>query len=202
MQITGGKFKNKKISTLGKGDPKNHLRPTRSLIRQAIFNLITNGGYNHAYKGDYGDNSNASYVENKRVLDLFAGSGLLGFESLSRGASHVTFVEKNKIAQSHINANCAKLGLKPYCKVIIADATKLNPNNAMPYDLVFLDPPYHQGLGHLALNRIATKNWLSRNALIIWEEGEAITPPLGFDMCDHRQYGKSHLHILRYQPSE
>ena len=134
-------------------------------MREAIFNLLINGGY-----GDP--------VTDARVLDLFAGTGALGLEALSRGAASLTLVDDGSAARALIAKNIALC--RTQAQHLRLNATRLPPNPAAPHDLIFLDPPYGKGLGQAALAVAQQGNWLAPEALVVWEEGSALAPPPRF----------------------
>lgn len=182
MRIIGGSKKGTALTSLGKGDLSAQLRPTSDRLRESIFNLLQHGDYPE--------------IEGARVLDLFAGSGALGFEALSRGAEFCLFVENGAKASMLIRKNTEILGFGSKAKHFKRDATKLGAVQGAPFSLVFLDPPYHRALGDKALLSAKAHGWLAVGATIIWEEGAKQTIPPGFTLQDMRQYGDSFLHIL------
>jgi 16S rRNA (guanine966-N2)-methyltransferase len=188
MRIVGGKFKGTALASVGKGDQAAHLRPTTDRVRESIFNLLINGGYGDPVTG-------------AQVLDLFAGTGALGFEALSRGADHVLFVDDGVKARSLIRQNIDILQAIGATKLYRRDATRMGPARDLRYDLVFLDPPYGKGLGAKALHSIAGGGWLTDDALIVWEENTEQVPPSGYTLLDARRYGDTCVHILRFSAS-
>ena len=166
------------LATLGKGDPGAHLRPTPDRVREALFSMLGSRGA----------------VQNAHVLDLFAGTGALGFEALSRGAARAVFVENGRTGQRLIAENIAKLGAADQVQVLRGDATRLGPVPDTPFDLAFLDPPYGKGLGEKAL--AAVQGWLRPGALIVWEESAQMTAPPGYTLLDHRKFGTAHITLL------
>lgn len=184
MRIIGGRARGLHLAPLGEGDAKAHLRPTSDRVREAIFNLLLNGGYGNPVQG-------------ARVLDLFAGTGALGLEALSRGASRVAFVDDGATSRALLRRNIDLMRAMGETDVWRRDATRMGPNRGPGYDLVFLDPPYGQGLGERALASLIEGGWLAPTALIIWEEGSAPPPPPGFDQRDQRRYGETWVTILR-----
>ena len=184
MRIIGGRFKGTGLASVGKGDTGAHLRPTSDRVRESIFNLLINGGY-----GDP--------ITDARVLDLFAGTGALGFEALSRGADYVLFIDEGAKARALIRQNIDILRAIGATKLFRRNATKLGPIVGEPYDLVFLDPPYGKDLGAKALTAAKDGGWLAKDALIVWEEGSEQAVPDGFVMLDARKYGDTWVHILR-----
>lgn len=184
MRIIGGTRRGLKLAEVGEGDVSAHLRPTSDRVREAIFNLLINGGHGNPVAG-------------ARVLDLFAGTGALGLESLSRGAVQATFVDDGAKALALIRANVAKMRVEGQTQVIRQDARRLAANPGTGYGLVFLDPPYGRELGEAALGAALKGGWLAPNAMVVWEEGVAATAPDGFVMADQRKYGDTIVTLLR-----
>lgn len=184
MRIIGGARRGLKLAEVGEGDPTAHLRPTSDRVRETIFNLLINGGHGDPVTG-------------ARVLDLFAGTGALGLEALSRGAARVAFVDDGATARALLRANIEKMQAMGATDVWRRDATRMGPNRGPGYGLVFLDPPYHKGLGEAALASCLDGDWLAPGAMVVWEEGTAPVPPAGFDMLDQRKYGETLVTLLR-----
>lgn len=184
MRIVAGRFRGRALAAIGKGDPAAHLRPTTDRTRESLFNILAGGRF-----GDP--------ITDARVLDLFAGTGALGLEALSRGAAHATFVDDGVKALGLIRQNIALCGVKAETRIIKRDARRLPPNDGVPCDLVFLDPPYGKGLGELALAQALTEGWIREGALIVWEDSAAISPPDGVEVLDSRRYGDTVIHLLR-----
>lgn len=184
MRIIGGARRGLKLAEVGEGDPSAHLRPTSDRVREAIFNLLINGGHGDPVTG-------------ARVLDLFAGTGALGLEALSRGAARVAFVDDGATARALLRANIEKMQAMGATDVWRRDATRMGPNRGPGYGLVFLDPPYHKGLGEVALASCLEGGWLAPGAMVVWEEGTAPLPPAGFDLLDQRKYGDTLVTLLR-----
>lgn len=182
MRIVAGRLKGLQLTPLGKGDAAAHLRPTGDRVRENLFNILMSRGL----------------PEGARVLDLFAGTGALGLEALSRGAAHVTFVDNGAKAQSLLRANIAKAKAEATTDLFHRDAARLGPAPGDPATLVFLDPPYGKGLGVGALAAGAENGWFAPAAVLIWEEAAPQTPPPGFTLLDLRRYGAAHIHILEY----
>ena len=126
MRIIGGQFRGLHLAAIGQGDLAAHLRPTTDRVRESIFNLLINGGY-------------GTPVAGARVLDLFAGTGALGLEALSRGAAHATFVDDGAKAQSLLRQNIDLTRTTHSTVVLRRDATKLPENRSAPFTLIFLD---------------------------------------------------------------
>lgn len=184
MRIIGGRSRGLQLAPVGEGDAKAHLRPTTDRVRESIFNLLLNGGYGNP-------------VQDARVLDLFAGTGALGLEALSRGAARVAFVDDGATSRALLRRNIELMRAMGQTDVWRRDATRMGPNRGAGYDLVFLDPPYGMGLGEKALASLIEGGWLSPNALIVWEEGSAPIAPPGFDQIDQRKYGDTIVTILK-----
>ncbi|MFQ6753215.1 16S rRNA (guanine(966)-N(2))-methyltransferase RsmD [Cereibacter sphaeroides] len=181
MRIIGGQRRGLKLAEVGEGDARAHLRPTSDRVREAIFNLLLNGGYGNPVAGGH-------------VLDLFAGTGALGLEALSRGAQRATFVENGTAALALLRRNIALMRAEAATAVERRDATQAPPAPATPVTLCFLDPPYSKGLGERAL--AAHAGWLAPGALVLWEENIAPVPPEGFTQLDQRRYGDTLVTIL------
>ena len=184
MRIVGGERRGLKLADLGAGDAAARLRPTSDRVREAIFNLLMNGPYGNPVAG-------------ARVLDLFAGTGALGLEALSRGAARVAFVDDGAAARALLRRNIEAMQAMGVTDVWRRDATKMGPNRGPGYDLVFLDPPYGKALGEAALASCRAGGWLAPGAMVVWEEGTAPTPPEGFEELDQRRYGDTRVTILR-----
>jgi 16S rRNA (guanine966-N2)-methyltransferase len=140
-------------------------------------------------------------IEGRRVLDLFAGSGALGLEAMSRGAAFALFVETEAAARGAIRDNIEALGLFGHTRIHRRDATDLGLKPAGlgdPFDLVFLDPPYHKGLGERALSRLREGQWITDDALIVFECAADETPDVSaFETLDMRDYGAAKVLFLR-----
>ncbi len=184
MRIVGGTHRGLKLADPGAGDPAAHLRPTPDRVREALFNALTQGRWGNLLAG-------------ARVLDLFAGTGALGLEALSRGAAQVVFVEEGAAGRALIRANIEKMRAGGVTRLFRRDATRLGENRGPGFDLLFMDPPYGQGLGARALGSAQADGWLAPGAVVVWEESAAQEPPEGFTLLDHRQYGQTWLSILR-----
>eukprot|EP00903_Cladosiphon_okamuranus_P018446 g16969.t1 len=135
-------------------------------------------------------------IDGARVLDLFAGTGALGLEALSRGAAQVTFVDDGRVAQKLLAENIATLGLRDATRVIRASALRLPPAEDAA-QLIFLDPPYGKDLGPKALAAARAQGWIAPDALIVWEERGPQDPPEGFTLLEHKTYGDTVMTLLR-----
>jgi 16S rRNA (guanine966-N2)-methyltransferase len=178
----GGRLRGLALADLGAGDPAAHLRPTSDRVRESLFNILQGGRYGTPIAG-------------ARVLDLFAGTGALGLEALSRGAAFATFVESGATALALLRQNIAKTRTETETTVLPRDAT--HPGAGQPHDLVFLDPPYGKGLGEQALTAAQSQGWLAPEALIVWEERTPMPAPEGFTPLETRRYGDTHITFLR-----
>src|SRR5579862_1206446 len=165
MRVVGGRLRSRPIA----GPKGEALRPTADRLRESLFNILA-----HAY-GDP--------VSGARILDLFAGTGALGIEAVSRGAVFALFVDQGVEARALIRANVEALGLGGVTKIFRRDATKLGAAPPLPpFSLAFLDPPYGQGLAEQALTSAHAGGWLAPEALIVVEEatGAGFAAPEGF----------------------
>lgn len=185
MRIIGGRMRGLALTAVGKGDAGAHLRPTSDRVRESLFNLL--GG------GRFGDP-----VGDAVVLDLFAGTGALGLEALSRGAAHVTFVENGRVGGQLLAANIKKADVVSVTRILKADATRLPACTDRPADLIFLDPPYGKGMGEKALASAVKGGWLESCAQVVWEEDTAQEAPDGFQVLEARRYGQTWLTLLQF----
>ncbi len=183
MRIIAGEFRGRALASVGKGDAGAHLRPTTDRVRESLFNVL---GHQIDFDG-------------LRVLDLFAGTGALGLEALSRGAAHVTFVDDGRVAQGLIRKNIDLTRSADRTDLIRRDATRLGENPGAPYDLLFLDPPYGKSLGQKAIAALS-QGWIADEALIVWEENAPMQPPAGFTQQDSRKYGDTHITLMWSDP--
>ncbi|MBO6602700.1 MAG: 16S rRNA (guanine(966)-N(2))-methyltransferase RsmD [Roseicyclus sp.] len=184
MRIIAGTHRGKRLASVGKGDAGAHLRPTSDRVRESLFNLLVNGGYGDPLGG-------------ARVLDLFAGTGALGLEALSRGASHATFVDDGAVARALLRENIGLCQAQGVTRLFRRDATRLGEVPGKPFDLVFLDPPYGKGVGERALASAQAGGWLAPGALIVWEENIPPVLPEGVALLDQRRYGDTLITLAR-----
>ncbi|MBL4629334.1 MAG: 16S rRNA (guanine(966)-N(2))-methyltransferase RsmD [Roseicyclus sp.] len=184
MRIVGGRLRGKNLADVGEGDGAAHLRPTSDRVRENLFNLLTNG-------------RNGDLVRGTHVLDLFAGTGALGLEALSRGAIHATFVDSGNAARALLRENIALCSAQGVTKVFRRDAADIGPAKT-PCNLVFLDPPYGQGLGEPALAAAVENGWLAPGATVVWEESAPPFVSAPFTILDQRSYGQTTITILRH----
>jgi 16S rRNA (guanine966-N2)-methyltransferase len=189
LRIVSGDFRGKAI-VAPKGEAT---RPTSDRARQAVFNILEHAPWSPG-------------LRDRRVIDLFAGSGALGLEALSRGAAFCLFVETDEAARGAIRENVDAMGLFGRTRVHRRSAVDLGvrPGADGPaFDLGFLDPPYAKGLGEEALARLAAGGWLASGATVVFERGvgEAPFEAEGYEPLDAREYGAARVHFLRYAPA-
>jgi 16S rRNA (guanine966-N2)-methyltransferase len=183
VRIIAGAFKGRALAAVGKGDAGAHLRPTTDRVRENLFNILSGGRFDIDFDG-------------ARVLDLFAGTGALGLEALSRGATHLTCVDTGRNSLDLIRQNIAICGAKDQVKILKCDATRLPKNGDEPFNLIFLDPPYKKSMGERAIALALAGGWIADDALIIWEEGQDIVVPAELSLVDTRKYGDSRAYFL------
>ena len=183
MRIVGGKWRGRKLSKLAGNFLSPDLRPTMDRVRETIFNILAHGVFFD--------------VKGTRVLDLFCGTGALGFEALSRGAKHVSFIDRDKTSISILSENISLLNAEKEVMVLQSDATKLRKNIGQDFDLIFLDPPYGRGLGELALDIALMHGWISKNAVVVWEEQNEIFPPKKLNLVKSRPIGNISLNFFK-----
>jgi 16S rRNA (guanine966-N2)-methyltransferase len=182
MRVVGGDLRGRTLAA-----PKSQaIRPTADRLRESLFNILT-----HAYGDPIGG---------ARVLDLFAGTGALGIEALSRGAAFALFVDDGAEARALLRENVATLGLGGTTRIFRRDATKLGPAHPIePFSLVFLDPPYGKGLAEKALISARDGGWLASEALLVVEEAKksAFAPPPAFSEIERRGYDDTEFVVLK-----
>jgi 16S rRNA (guanine966-N2)-methyltransferase len=182
MRIVGGRLRSRPLA----GPKSEAVRPTSDRLREALFNILA-----HAY-GDP--------VAGARVLDLFAGTGALGIEALSRGANYALFVDEGVEARALLRQNIEALGLGGVTRIFRRDATRLGPAHPVePFDLVFADPPYGRGLAEKTLASAREGGWLKPQALIVIEEAAeaGFAVPEGFEELERRTYDDTELVFIR-----
>jgi 16S rRNA (guanine966-N2)-methyltransferase len=182
VRVVGGRLRGRTIVA-----PKSKaIRPTADRLRESLFNILI-----HSFDDP---------VTGARVLDLYAGTGALGIEALSRGAAFALFVDEGAEARALLRENVAALGLGGTSKVFRRDATRLGePNPLAPFSLAFIDPPYGHGLATAALNSARAGGWLTPDALIVVEEATKakFAAPEGFREIDRRRYDDTEFVFLR-----
>lgn len=187
MRVSGGLHGGRTL----KAPSSNKIRPTSDKLRQAVFNILA-----HAY-GDP--------VSGASVLDLFAGTGALGIEALSRGAVFTLFVEEAAEARALIRTNVEALQLTGVTKIYRRDATKLGPRGLFEkFTLLFCDPPYGKGFAEKALASAREGGWLAKNTLVVVEEAAdaKFTAPEGFEVLERRTYDDTEIFFLRLTSTE
>jgi 16S rRNA (guanine966-N2)-methyltransferase len=181
MRIVGGRLRGRVLA----GPKSQAVRPTADRLRETLFNILV-----HAY-GDP--------VTNARVLDLFAGTGALGLEAMSRGAAFALFVDEGAEARALLRENVATLGLGGTTRIFRRDATKLGDAHPIePFSLIFLDPPYGKGFAEKALLSALAGGWLGDDVLMVVEEAtDAFKAPEGFAEIERRKYDETEFVFLR-----
>ena len=182
MRVVGGRLRSRPIA----GPKDEGLRPTADRLREALFNILA-----HAY-GDP--------VAGARVLDLFAGTGALGIEAISRGAAYALFVDEGVEARALLRENTETLGLGGVTRIFRRDATRLGPAHPLePISLAFLYPPYSKGLAEKALASARAGGWLKPQALVVVEEAAdaRFAAPEGFEELERRAYDDTEFVFLR-----
>ena len=187
MRIVSGEFRGRALHA----PTGEATRPTSDRARQAIFNILEHAPWSPG-------------MRDLRVMDLFAGTGALGFEALSRGAAFCLFVETDEAARGAIRETVDSFGLFGRTRVHRRDATDLGvrPGGDGPaFHLAFLDPPYAKGLGEAALAKLAAGGWLVPGAIVVFERGasEPAFSAEGFEALDVRDYGAAKVHFLRFE---
>jgi 16S rRNA (guanine966-N2)-methyltransferase len=183
MRVVGGRLKGRNIAS----PASREIRPTQDRLRESLFNILV-----HAY---------GNPIEGARVLDLFAGTGALGIEAVSRGAAFTLFVDNGAEARALLRNNVEALGLGGVTKVYRRDAANLGPAHPVePFSLVFLDPPYGKGLAEKALASLRDGGWLTPSALLVVEESKAAVFQAGegFAELERRAYDDTEFVFLRF----
>ena len=186
MRIISGKFRGLSLST-----PKDErVRPTSDRVREALFNVIAHNNFGMDFS-----------LNGVRVLDLYAGTGALGLEALSRGASFVMFVDDHFESRALIRRNVEAAHATGATKIWRRDAAVLGdiPSNAGGvFGLVFIDPPYRKGLADRSLASLVAGNWLAERCLLVVEtaEGEALDVPPSLEIEDDRTYGDTRVRLI------
>jgi 16S rRNA (guanine966-N2)-methyltransferase len=182
MRVVGGRLKGRNLASPSSRD----IRPTADRLRESLFNILI-----HAYDDP---------ISGARVLDLFAGTGALGIEAISRGAAFALFVDNGAEARALLRNNVEALGLGGITKVYRRDATHLGQAHPMaPFSLVFLDPPYAKKLADKALVSLRDGGWLTGGGLLVVEEAKAaeFVVPDGFEELERRVYDDTEFTFLR-----
>ena len=190
MRIVGGRHRGRPLRAPGGRDS----RPTSDRAREAIFNILAHGMEDFRLDG-------------ASVVDVFAGTGALGLEALSRGAAHATFIDDDGRAMGSVRGNAAALGERGAVTLLTLDAARLPPPPLAaraPCALAFLDPPYGAGLAAPALEGLAARGWIAPGAVCVVELAarEPFAPPHAFKAVDERTYGPARVVFLRWRPED
>ncbi|MCP4074194.1 MAG: 16S rRNA (guanine(966)-N(2))-methyltransferase RsmD [Hyphomicrobiales bacterium] len=182
MRIVAGKFRGRNLAT-----PNNsEIRPTTDRVRESLFAIL--------------ESRYAQHLDGSRILDMFAGTGALGLEAMSRGADFALFADNSTQACSLVRRNIDSLGLERQTKIMRIDATRIGSVGKMkPFDLVFADPPYEKGLADKSLSRLIAGGWLNPDALIIIED-KAGSPAPSLSACtvlDERKFGETKIWFMK-----
>jgi 16S rRNA (guanine966-N2)-methyltransferase len=190
LRIIAGKHRGRKIFMKEGKD----IRPTGSRAREGIFNILLHGRFAGL------DNSP---IVDKKVVDLFCGSGALGLEALSRGAAHVTFVDQSGESIALVKHNVEHFGEMGNAKFVRSDSANLPPSTHK-FTLAFMDPPYKSALAIKALESLHKNKWLEPDAVVVVEvsKTEEILPPSMYDVFDMRDYGNNRIYFLNYSPDK
>src|ERR1700704_5713001 len=183
MRVVGGRRKARNLASPSSRD----IRPTADRLRESLFNILI-----HAYDDP---------IEGARVLDLFAGTGALGIEAVSRGAKFTLFVDNGAEARALLRNNVEALGLGGVTKVYRRDAGNLGPAHPVePFALVFLDPPYRMKLAEKALVSLRDGGWLAPGAVLGGEEHQAaeFAAPDSFEELERRAYDDTEFTVLKF----
>jgi len=185
MRIIGGDLRRRNLA--GPINPRDRtlLRPTSDRMREAIFNILAHGDY-------------PPFMD-AQVLDLFAGTGAMGIEALSRGAERAIFVDNGREAQTILKQNITTLGLTNRARVVTTDVMRFAGAGGGPFDFVFCDAPYERGMTRPALDALIAGNMLAEDGVIVVETGidETLDLPSGLAMTGQRHYGSGRIRILR-----
>jgi 16S rRNA (guanine966-N2)-methyltransferase len=187
VRIVGGEFRGRPLA----GPGSKAIRPTSDRLRETIFDILE-----HRY---------ALPTDETRVLDLFAGTGALALEALSRGAASCLMVESSAEGRGLIRTNIEALAVAGRARVYRRDATDLGAvGTVLPFNLVFVDPPYGRHLGEAALAAAAKGDWLASGTICVVEESASaeLDVPEGFTIVDEREIGDSRIWFLRWEPAD
>lgn len=178
MRIIGGTYRGKKLIT----PPNASIRPTSDRMRETLFNMLEHG--------------TGPGIRGSHILDLFAGSGALGIEALSRNAEHVTFVDNDHSSMKLVKKNTALIGNPDNASYISLDGTKIT--SSTPYDIILIDPPYNKGLIALSLQNILNRSLLAEDGVIVIEyaSNEEFEIPAQFTELKKKKIGEATFSIL------
>ena len=186
MRIVGGEYRGRPLATPKSGA----IRPTVDRTRESLFNILA-----HAY---------AEALDGTRMMDVFAGTGAVGLEAVSRGCRSALFVENGVEGRALLWENIDSLGLHGRTRILRRDATRLGPvGNLEPFHLMFADPPYGKGLGEQSLRAAHEGGWLVPGALVLLEESADVDPQVynAFEWLETRTFGDTKMHFYRYKPA-
>lgn len=171
MRIVGGTLKGRLL----KAPPSSEVRPTADRVRQSIFNILESHGITY---------------EDRAVLDVFAGSGALGLEALSRGCPEGTFLDKSDISIKTLLSNVNSLKVDSRVKILKRDVFQIS-ESSQPFGLVFLDPPYEKNLLSPCLFHLKENGWIGKGSWLVMEMGgkEPFSPSPFYDIWQDRLYG-------------
>ena len=189
MRIVGGEFRGRVLAGPKPGNLA--IRPTTDRTRESLFNIIA-----HAWP---------EKLRGARVLDLFAGTGAVGIEALSRGAASALFIEQSAEGRAIVRRNIEALGLQGRTRLFRRDATRMgDAGTIQPFDFVFADPPYGKGLAEKALLSLRDGGWLRPGALLVVEEVSSaeFVPPAGFMLADTREFGDTRIYFVTLEADD
>ncbi len=188
LRIIGGRHRGRHLET----EPGSRVRPTADRVREAVFNKLMHGLISEG----------GAALTGVRVVDVFAGTGAMGLEALSRGAAHVTFIDLTGRSLRLIERNATALGEEEKVSFLLRDGADPGPapTEAEPHGLIFLDAPYRSGLTTPAFAALAREGWIAPGAIIVAERAakEDLQMPEGFALIDERRYGAAMVAFLRY----
>ena len=183
MRIGAGQFKGLRLSTPGARNSVEGLRPTASKVRASVFDMLLHG---------IGEES----VVGARVLDLFAGTGSMGLEAISRGAAHAMFIDSHRLAIRLIRKNIRLARAERATIVLNADAARLPANRHAPFDLAFVDAPYGSGLESAALKSAAEGGWIASRGVVSVESAADFETPPPFKILKRHSYRRAKVTLL------
>lgn len=184
MRIVGGTMKGRRLAGPDGDGGAARLRPTSDRMRESIFNILAHGGY--------------TPLKDARVLDLFAGTGAMGLEALSRGAAEAVFVDNGSEARGLLAENIHALGVKDRTTLLRMNAAKLGACMGAPFSLVFCDAPYAKELTEPTMAALVAGGWLSEQATLVIETAvdETLNAPEGLELEDERRYGAGRISLF------
>lgn len=192
MRITAGSLRFKEVVA----KKNTHIKPTSGKVREAVFNLLAHGKF--LSQIDILTDENPSIINDRVIADIYCGTGILGFEAISRGAKRVIFIDQNEESLSIARKNAANLGVSEKCTFIHSDATRLIKCTT-EIDLVLMDPPYNKSLVMPTLKNIAESGWIKNGGLIVAEHGKTdkAESTEEFELIDQRVYNNTRLSFFK-----